>query len=116
MEHIILGPLEEVVDHLIRLCFLDFPMLLFALGFHESLMDEFTHCPPGWPVLHHQDMISLGDQVRNERFWPVAVECTFLVEQILDVFPVTNHHRGILEPFEGKNASIYFRPFRDADR
>ena len=30
MEHIILGPREEIVDHLIRLCFLDLPMLLVA--------------------------------------------------------------------------------------
>ena len=75
----ILGPCEEIVDHLIRLCFLDFPMLLFAHGFHESLVDELPHCAPGRSVLHHQDMISTSDQIRDERLWPATVDCTFLV-------------------------------------
>lgn len=75
----ILWPCEEIVDHLIRLCFLDLPMLLFAHGFHESLMDELMHRTPSWPVPHHQDMISVGDQIRDERLWTAAVECTFLV-------------------------------------
>lgn len=116
MEHIILGPCEEIVDHLLRLCFLDFPMLLFAPWFHESLVDEFTHCTPGWSVLHHQNMISMSDQVHDQRFWPAAVECTFLIDQILDVFPIANHNCGILKPFQGKNASIFLGPFRHADR
>ena len=116
MEHMILGPREKIVGHLIRLCFLDFPMLLFAHGFHESLVDELTHRTPGGPVLHHQDMISTSDQIRDERLWPAAVEGTFLVQQSLDVLPVANHERGILKSFQGKDASVFLGPFRHADR
>lgn len=116
MEHMILGPCEEIVHHLIRFCFLDFPMLLFANGFHESLVDELTHGTPGRPVLHHQDMVSTSDQIGDERLWPAAVECAFLVQQIFDVLPVADHKRSVLEPFQGKDASIFLGPCRHADR
>ena len=112
----ILGPSEKIMHHLTRLRVLKFPVLLLAHGFHKGLMDQLTHRPPRRPVLHHQDMISPCDQIRNERLWPVAVEGTFLVQETLDVLPVADHKRGILEPFQGKNASIFLGPFGHASR
>ena len=58
----------------------------------------------------------MGNQVHDERLRPAAVECTFLIEQRLDVFPVANHHGGILKPFHRENASIFLGPLRHADR
>lgn len=110
----ILGPREEIMHHLIRLRLLDLPVLLFAHGFHEGLVDELAHRTPNGSVLHHQDVISPGDQIRNERLRPAAIEGTFLVQQILDVLPVADHERGVLEPFQGKDASIFLGPFRHA--
>ena len=80
MQHMILGPREEVIHHLIRFSFLDLPMLLFAHGFHEGLVDELPHRPPCGSVLHHQDMISPCHQIRNEGLRPVAIERAFLVQ------------------------------------
>ena len=53
MQHMILRSREEIVHHLIRLRLLDFPVLLFAHGFHESLVDELMHRTPSGSVLHH---------------------------------------------------------------
>ena len=110
----ILGPREEIIHHLIRLCVLDFPVLPFAHGFHKGLVDKLPHRTPSGSVLHHQDVISLRDQIRNERLRSVAVECTFLVEEILDVLPVADHEGGILEPFQRKDAAVFLGPFGHA--
>ena len=61
-------------------------------------------------------MISLGDQIRNERLRPAAIDGAFLVEQILDALPVANHERRILEPFQGKHASVLLGPLCHAVR
>ena len=111
MQHMILGPCEEIMHHLTCLGMLKFPVLLFAHGFHEGLVDQLPHRPPSLPVLHHQDMISLRDQIRNKRLRAVAVEGTFLIQETLDILPVADHKRGVLEPFQGKDTSIFLGPF-----
>ena len=106
----ILGLRQIVIHHLTRLSFLDLPVLVFAHGLHEGLVDELPHRPPSGSVLHHQDMISPRHQIRNEGLRPVAIERAFLVQEILDILPVADHERGILEPFQGKNAPVLLSP------
>lgn len=79
MEHMVLWPHEKILDHLVRFRLLDFKMLFFAHGLHESLVNELPHGTPGFPILHHQDMVTVSDQVCDKGLWPVAVNGTFLV-------------------------------------
>lgn len=107
----VLWPRQKIMDHLVCFCLLDYEMLFFAHGLHESLVNEFSHRTPSCSILHHQNMIAMSDQVCDKGWWPVAVNGTFLVQQIFDVLPIAYHKRSIHESLQREDSSISLRPF-----
>lgn len=55
-------------------------------------------------------MITLCDQFGYDGFWSVAIDITFLVQEILNEFAVRNDKRGICESFEAKDTTVFFGP------
>ena len=106
---------EKVPHHLSGLGVLNMDMLFFAHGLHEILMHQFPNFPPCLAIIHNQQMITLGYQSGYDGSRSVAVNVTFLVEEIFDEFAVGNDERGVCESFETKDTAEFLRPLRQSN-
>lgn len=106
---------EKVPHHLSGLRVLNLDMLLFAHGLHEILMHQFPDFPPRLAIIHNQKMITLGYQPGYDGSRSVAVNVTFLVEEIFDEFAVGDDERGVCESFETKDTTEFLRPLRQSN-
>ena len=106
---------EKVPHHLSGLRVLNMDMLLLAHGLHEILMYQFPDLPPRLAIIHNQKVIALGYQSGYDGSRPVAVDVTFLVEEIFDEFAVGDDERGVCESFETKDTTEFLRPLRQSD-
>lgn len=111
MQHVVFRHGEEVVQHLLGLCFLHLPVLSFAVGLHEILMDDLAEHAPLLPVLHDQQMVALGDQVRYQRCRPVGVYVALLAQEGLDQFSIRDDHRRVVVSLQREHSSIFLGPF-----
>lgn len=115
MSHVIFRIYHKVPYHLRRFRVLNMDMLLLAHGLHEILMDQLPDLPPRLPVIHHEEVIALGDHSSHDRSRSVAVNVAFLVEQILDELPVGYDERGIRESLQAENPSEFSSPLRQPE-
>ncbi len=106
---------HEIPHHLRRLGVLHPYMLLLAHGLHEILMHQFSHLAPPLAIVHDEQMVALGDEVRDDGVGPVAVDVAFLVEEVLDEFAVRDDEGGVGEAFQAEDAAVFARPLRQSD-
>lgn len=102
---------EKVMQHLAGFRLLHMEVLLLAPRFHEELMDQLAHRPPGVAVLHHKDMITAGNQMGDGGWWTVTVSGASFVEQLLDQLPVGKDDDRTAEALEREDPPIPFCPF-----
>ena len=88
---------HKVPHHLSRFRVLNVNMLLLAHWLHKILMHQFPDLPPRLAIIHDEEVIALSDQSGHDGSRSVAVNVTFLVEEILDKLPVGYDERGIGE-------------------
>lgn len=86
-------------------------MLFLTRRLHEILMNQFPDLAPRLAIIHHQQVISLGNQISNYGRWPVAVYVALLIQQIPDQFTVRDDQCGIRESFQTENPAEPFCPF-----
>ena len=91
---------------------LNMDMLLFAHWLHKVLMHQLPDLPPRLAIIHNKEMIALSDQSSHDGSRSVAVNVTFLVEQIFDKLAVGYDERGIRESLQAENPSEFSRPLR----
>ena len=106
---------HKVPHHLSRLRVLDVNMLLLAHGLHEILMHQLPDLSPRLAIIHDQEVIALSDQSSHGGSRSVAVNVTFLVEQILDELSVGYDERGIGESLQTEDSPEFPRPPRQSD-
>lgn len=111
MQHMLVRSHTKVSHHLHRLGILDLDMALLHHRLHEVLVHQLTHRAPQRPILHHQQMRSTCDGIRDERFRPVAVFGAFLVDQLLDDAPVGDDNCSSSAQFERVQPAIFGCPF-----
>lgn len=104
-------PHTKVSHHLHRLRVLDLDMALFDHRFHEVLVYELAHRSPQRPILHDEQVRPARDDVRDERFRPVAVFGALAVDQLLDDAAVGDDDCSSGAHFEGVQSAIFGCPF-----
>lgn len=102
---------KKVANHLDCFRVLDVDMLFLACRLHEILMNQFPNLAPRLAIIHHQKVISLGNQTSNYGRRPVAVYVALLIQQIPDQFAVRDDQCGICESFQTENPTEPSRPF-----
>ena len=115
MNHVIFRIYHEIPHHLRRFRVLNMDMLLLAHWLHKILMHQLPDLPPRLAIIHDEEVIALSDQSSHDGSRSVAVNVTFLVEQILDELPVGYDERGVRESLQAENPSEFSRPLRQPD-
>lgn len=106
---------HKIPHHLRRLGILHPYMLLLAHGLHEILMHQLPHLAPPLAIVHDEQMVALGDEVRDDGVGPVAVDVALLVEEVLDELAVRDDEGGVGEAFQAEDAAVFARPLRQSD-
>ena len=106
---------HKVPHHLSRFRVLDVDVLLLAHWLHEILMHQFPDLSPCLAIIHEEEVITLSDQSSHDGSRSVAVNVTFLVEQIFDKLPVGYDEGGIGESLQTEDSPEFSRPFGQSD-
>lgn len=67
---------------------------------------------PDWRVVIHEgEAVSVRDQVGHIVLWTVGVDCTLLVQQVMDGLSVIQNNHSVVGQFDGIHTAICIAPF-----
>ena len=116
MQHVVLRIEHIITDKLYRLRIYNRQMFILHHGVRKMLVHEFTKRPPLVAVMHHKQVVALGDKiVRDERGRPVVIEGAFLVNCLFDDTPVCDYSHGPVTDFQRVQAAVLLGPFREPE-
>ena len=106
---------HKVACELDSLCIDNFQVVTVDHWLHEMLMNQPAKGSPLVSVVHHKQVVALRNKiVRDERWWPMAVDATLLINDLLDKSTIGNDSHVAISYLQHVEAAVLLRPFRES--
>jgi hypothetical protein len=78
--------------------------------YRKVMRQHLTLLSRHWIQGGYHHMISLSHQIANVSVWPVCIQNSFLVNQLVDSLSVTQNYHILRSELQGVDSAIFIRP------